>query len=337
MTAPNTIRTLGWSQRCARRFAQWILLWLAALGLLTASGCSWFRRTTPIPPPPQVFEQPPTLDQLLTAVNAQSDRVLDVQTDSGRLTAEGYPGLRANLRLLRPKHLRLQASFMTNQVLDMGSNAERFWLWSMGDPVLFARHDQFASTAAVQLLPVEPTWLVDALGLIHFEPTGGHRGPFQRSDGMIEVHTPIASAAGPRVRVVAIHPQYGYITEVQMRDQAGGLLAIAQADRHRYDEATQVTLPHRVRLELMTSQLPIRAFTFETDAYVINQLQSPDANPNLWVMPPGPAHDLAHGPVQLGPAQPLQTAPAPSGAPQYQQFDAASLQGFRPEYRGYQR
>lgn len=314
-----------------------LALWLGLGVALVAPGCSWFRRSTPIPPPPQIFEQPPTLDQLLTAVNSQTDRVLDLQTDSGRLTAEGYPGLRANLRLLRPQHLRLQASFMTNRVLDMGSNDQQFWIWSSGSPVLYARHDQFASSVASQLLPVEPTWLVDALGLIHFNPQGGHRGPYQRSDGMIEVHTPIASAAGQRVRVVAIHPQYGYITEVQVRDQAGKLLALAQADRHHYDEVTQVTLPHRVRLELLTSQLPIRAFTFETDSYAVNQLQSAAANPNLWVMPPGPAHDLAHGALEVGAPQPLQTRPPNAAAPPKQPWDAASLEGFRPEFRGYRR
>ncbi len=53
-------------------------------------------------------------------------------------------------------------------MLDVGSNSELFWFWVREAPtraVLFSRHDQFAQSAAAQILPIEPTWLPEALGL----------------------------------------------------------------------------------------------------------------------------------------------------------------------------
>ncbi|MCA9178585.1 MAG: hypothetical protein KDB14_29190 [Planctomycetales bacterium] len=318
-------RTLAGDALPSRR----VLLCSGLALMLSAPGCKYFQRHVELEtPPPELFQQPPSLPELLGALNARSDRVLDLQTDMGHVTAPGFPRVPASLRMLRPRHMRLQANLLTRPVLDLGSNEERFWVWGAGEPVRFARHDQFANSAAATLLPVEPTWLMEAMGLIHFDPAGAHQGPFQREDGNIEVHTIVASSLGQRIRVVAIHPQYGYITEVQMRDARGGLLAIAKASRHRYFSEQQVTLPRRVSLDLVASQLPVKSFEFEAESYTVNLLHSVAAHPNLWAMPAGPSVDLAASGLQ---GVPLGAARSQPSQPSAQTANAE----FHPQYRGY--
>ena len=297
----------------------------------SAAGCHLFpRQEAEIVPPPVVFNQPPTLPEVIQAVNSQSDRIVDVQADAARLSVAGFPAsLRASLRLERPRRMRLKATLMGNPLLDVGSNDELFWMWTTDSPVLFARHEQFENSVAKQILPVEPTWLIDAMGLIHFDPQGPHQGPYRRQDGGIEIHTRLATRSGERLRVVGIHPQYGYITEVQMRDMQGQLLAVARADRHRHDPIQNVTLPGRVQLELVNSQLPASSFTLEADSYIVNQLQASGSNPNLWAMPPGASQDLADPRLRL-PA-------APQPGPNWNTPPTADARGFRPEFRGYTR
>ena len=94
---------------------------------------------------------------------------------------------RANIALERPRRFRLRADTMiTGPEVDLGSNDELFWFWVRRSPepaVYFCRHDQFSSSVARQVLPVEPEWLIDALGVATLDPAGDHSGPVAVGQG----------------------------------------------------------------------------------------------------------------------------------------------------------
>lgn len=274
------------------------------------SGCSWwpFKRTPEINAP-VVFEAPPTAVQLAEAVNANSSRVHQLESQV-KVSLDGLPGLTGNLALEKPHRFRLQANLLGVSGLgtDVGSNDDLFWVWiktalpGQSPTLLYARHAEFAVSSTRQVLPIEPAWIRDALGLTEINPYGQLDGPYERSDGQFEIRSRVDTPSGPNVRVLVIHPKYGWVTEQSVYNAQGILLAVAKSSRHRYYPEADVSLPQRVEVELMPNSEQAQGLTLDLGSYNINRLSGDPAR--LWAMPdPDGVQkiDLA-GPVSLDPA-----------------------------------
>ena len=295
-----------------------------------------------VQPAPIAFGMPPTLEDVIRVVNTNSERVRQLYTDNATLTIEGMPALRASLAAERPRRLRLRAQFIgVGQVLDLGSNDELFWAlidapqFATGAPraVYYARHDQFRRSHVSALLPIEPEWLIDAIGMMRFDPQHLHEGPYTRGPGRLEIRTRLPSPDGEVTRVVVVDATYGWILEQHLYDSQGQLFASAFTSEHRYYPSAGVSLPHHVEIRLPP---PNPAIRLEVASYRINQLY---ADPNqLWAMPTYTGYRFVNlGDPALGAASPVPDAaslpsgsmPSPAAAPGY------PAAGFRPRYRGY--
>ncbi|HID77162.1 MAG TPA: hypothetical protein EYP56_14345 [Planctomycetaceae bacterium] len=152
-------------------------------GLLVAAtaGCAWLNRPSPWTPPP-VFTAQPTLEQVIAAVNANSSRIQSFATERATLSGPGIPTLRASIVFQRPRRFRLRGETgLSGPELDVGSNDELFWIWirrSQPKALYHCRHDQFAASPVRQSLPIQPDWLIQALGVVEFDPALPHQGPF---------------------------------------------------------------------------------------------------------------------------------------------------------------
>ncbi len=180
--------------------------------------------------------------------------------------------LRATLDFDRPHRVRLIAeTSFTGRELDLGSNDEVFWVWmkQMQPPTVFyGRHDQFYQSYAQHILPVPPHWLVEAIGLVYLDPAGMHDQPYAARPGIFQVRTRLPTQHGELTRILDIDAQRAWIVQQQLFDSQGQKLASASASETRYDPIQGVSLPGNVHVELPPAQL---AFTFEADAYAINQ------------------------------------------------------------------
>ncbi len=246
-------------------------LWLVLL-LVCSGGAScrqWVRPAAP--QSPIAFSGPPTLDDVIYAVNANSFKVRQLSTESATLSTAGAPALRASLSIERPLRLRLRGRLI-GQELDLGSNDELLWFWARSDPehsLYYAYHEQFVQGATNNILPVGPDWLIEAVGLINLEPSGLHEGPLQRPDGGCEIRSRLDRRGVAFTRVLVIDSKYGWVREQQVLDSAGRLLAVARNSNHRFYPEAGVTLPHRVHIELPPTQL---SFQLEVSRYSVNQL-----------------------------------------------------------------
>lgn len=163
----------------------------------------------------------------------------------------------------------------------MGSNDELFWLWVRrnSEPgVYFARHEQFAGSAAQQMMPIEPQWLLDALGLAQFSPSDFHEGPRPQSDGTFEIRSVLRTAAGEVTKTTVVDA-HAWILQQHVYDQQGGLLASALARSHRYYPEHGVSLPEKLDIQMPKAQLSL---SIDLGSVAINQ---PAANPQIWEMP----------------------------------------------------
>jgi hypothetical protein len=183
----------------------------------------------------------------------------------------GLPPVSLDMAYEQPRRLRLKAGTgFTGQELDLGSNEELFWFWARQNPqpaLFFARHDQFALSPNRGLIPIEPLWILDAIGLPTFNPAHRYDEPMLRGNGVVEVRERFPAPDGEHTKVMLIHAQYAWVMEQQVFDARGRLLAAAKASDHEYYPYAQVALPRKVDFELPPAQM---AFTVETQGYSLN-------------------------------------------------------------------
>jgi len=290
------------------------------------------------PAAPTMFAGPPTLQEVIAAVNASSGQIRQLQSDSASLSVQGMPTLRASVAAGPPRNFRLRANFIgVGEVLDLGSNDQLFWAMvdapqlatDVPKAVYFARHDQYRHSVARQMLPIQPQWLVEAFGLVQLNPAGIHEGPYQRSTGQLEIRSRIASPDGDLTKVLVMHDRFGWIQEQHWYDPRGQLIASVFASQHQYEPAAGVSLPHVIDVRLPPPALSLR---ISVETYAINQLYTDPAQ--LWTMPAFegyPQIDLAAAAPQ---SPPLPTAPPAYPAPAVPR-NAFPQTGYRLNYRGY--
>jgi hypothetical protein len=278
------------------RFSKSAGILLAVTILLSASGATCQRQmlTNPFaaagPSSPQVLPENATRDQIVAAVNQNSSRIQSISVTGATITIPdmmGLPLLSGNIAAERPGRFRLTAgTAVSGQEIDLGSNDELFWTWvrrNQPPAVYFCRHAQFANSNIRQVMPVEPSWLLAALGIVDMDPADVFDGPLPspRGVGTVELRSRMPSASGPLQKVTLIDARRALVLEQDIYDQSGTrLLASARAESHRYYEQQQISLPDRVSIQLPSANLRM---TINLGTVQINQLTAD--RQQLWTLP----------------------------------------------------
>jgi hypothetical protein len=249
-------------------------------------------------PLPRALPPAASLDQVIQVVNDNSAKIQSFSSSKASISTPGFPSLRANLAFERPRNFRLRGdTLLTGPEVDLGSNGELFWTWvrRMQPPALyFCRHEQFATSPARQMIPIEPEWLIQALGVVSFEPTEQHQGPFPVGAGRVEIRSSRPSAGGSDqalTRITIIDDSRGVVLEQHLYDQAGQPLAMAILSRHTSDPISGATMPRHVDIKCPPARFEL---TIDLSDVQINQ---PSGEPQVWIKPQYPGYtdvDLAN-------------------------------------------
>jgi hypothetical protein len=288
---------------------RYLLLSLVAVGLFALSGSSCPRAFTLSTPPPRVLPPSPTLPQIVQAVNQNSGQIQSFSSGSATISGPGWPALRCSIAFQRPRLFRLRAETgLTGPEVDLGSNDQLFWFWvrrNQPPSVYFCRHDQFAMSRARQMVPVEPDWLIDALGVTQLDPQLPHQGPYPVAGRRaLQVRTILDTADGPVTKVTIIDASSALVMEQYLLDARSQVRASAVAEGHRRDPATGLWMPAAVQVNCPAAQFAIKVNLGNVE---INRLAP---NPELWAMPsyPGtPPVDLCD--PRFGPASAMSSQP----------------------------
>lgn len=255
-------------------------------------------------PTARVLPSEATLEQVTMVVNENSSRIQSLSADGAKISSSEFPTLHADLAVERPQRMRLiaKATALTGAEFDFGSNDELFWFWvkrPQPPALYFCRHDQFDYSSSRNVLPVDPDWLIEALGIVTFDPAEQHQGPFPVGKGNIKVCTIVQGPTGQLTKVRVIDSAHGWIVAQHIYDANGQRLASATASGHRRDPQSQAILPRHVEI-----QWPQTNFSLKIDLgdVTVNQLATGDGQ--LWTKPeyPGwPDVDLATVQLSVGP------------------------------------
>lgn len=269
-------------------YAVWFCLGMLCLGCRT------------FPAPQESYVGPelpvnPTYEQIASFVNANSCQINTVIADQASLSSPGFPTLRAELLFERPYRLRLRGeTSLSGLELDVGSNDEVFWFWvKRNEPPAFyfcryADLDQPASLAR-RVVPIDPRWLVEALGITQLDPNGPHEGPVSLAGGRLEVRTPRPTPDGLMTKVTVVDARYGFILAQHLYDPQGRLLASTVSYNHRREPVSGLVLPRSVEISVPQSAMVLR---LNLGNARINQ---PIPNPSLaWNMPVYPGYPMVN-------------------------------------------
>jgi hypothetical protein len=223
---------------------------------------------------PIAFQTPPDTLRIVESLNRNAAKIRSIQADNVTISTAGMPSLRGSFVLERPRNLRLRASILglSATEVDVGSNNDFFWaaVPEMGGPptMYYLRQAELAAPQAQAALTAHPDWLLEALGLLELDPNVPYQGPYERSGGTLEIRSRTPFAGMQAIRVLAIHPRYGWLEETAYYTPDGKLLAKAVASRHRYDAATETTLPGLIQVEV-----PAYALSAQMDvgSYAVNR------------------------------------------------------------------
>ena len=271
------------------RTFSWILITLVCF---VSGGATCMPRgaSSPFPPPPPVLNETPSLEDVTTAVNRTSaiSQLSTISASVDVLSMPNLPKLSGTLHLQREKEFRLQANLpiVLGSGLDMGSNNQMFWFEvpeGMTKTLYYASHDKYRQQLHRAILPVDPTWLMDALGLIQLDPSAVVAGPVVRPDGKLEIRSRISMPDGLYERVCFIANPGGYVTDQLLYAPSGALIASSQAENHQFYEQYQCVLPHLVTINLTPAGGPPLSMKIDVGTYAVNQLLTGD--PNIFAMP----------------------------------------------------
>jgi hypothetical protein len=291
----NSARRITEPDRLAPRAAGAKFAWLMVLvSLFAGSGATCQRPiivnpfAAPGPTAPQVLTAGAARDQIIAAVNQNSAKIQSLSATSATITIPdtlGLPLLKGNIAAERPGRFRLTAgTSLTGKEVDIGSNDDLFWVWvrrNQPPAVYICRHDQFAGSNIRQVMPIEPSWLLAALGMVDIDPATVFDGPLPRGDGTVELRSWMPSSSGRLNRVTVIDARTAWVVEQHVYDPSGTtLLASAVAESHWYDSVQQVSLPERVSIRLPTAGLALK---IDLGRMQVNQL--PGDRQQLWALP----------------------------------------------------
>lgn len=300
-----------------------LLLALATCG--SAPGCKswspWVQRQQDAPP--VLFSTIPQKEELLAALSIPSAKIQSLQTQGATVSIAGVPNIASDISLQRPGRFRFKASSsFIGQLVDMGSNDEMLWFWTSQGPspdVYFARHDRLMASPIRQRLAIDPSMVIEALGLLDIRPEQVVGEPVAAGKDRLQLVCKQVSPAGELTRTLLVHSKHGYLLEQRITDAAGRPTLNARLSQQRHYALDGVTLPHEIDLHIpggdMRVQLHVQRYsinqpfpngdaTFAFPREQLAQYQLIDiADPNF--VPPGqrpPAQYSSPGYPQSGPA-----------------------------------
>jgi hypothetical protein len=225
--------------------------------LLLLGGCSPSMRT---PNQGRLPSETPTAAQLVKYLNDSSGKIqsievrdvfIDAQQDTKKV------GLKGHMACQKPRNFRLMGDVVGQSAADVGSNDKEFWYWISKNepPYLFhCGHQDFAEGRARGNFPIQPDWIMEALGMAERDPNGTYE-PVKATQTTFElVQKTLSPQRQPIRKVTVFNRAPGSASSPQVmshriEDANGKLICSALITSVQYDEASRAVIPRQVKLE----------------------------------------------------------------------------------------
>jgi hypothetical protein len=197
-----------------------------------------------------------TADKIVAALNANAQRVQTLQCQEVDMTCtQGIQSfnLQGTMVCQKPRNFRLNAKLMNNTIVDMGSNNQEFWWWiSKADPpyLFHCTYDDFARSQGRIQLPFQPDWVIEALGMMEYDPHKQHQ--LASNGNKLELIEETVSPQGKPVRKITTlvrSENRVQVTAHILEDNRHKPICSAMITQVQQDRTTGAFLPKVVELK----------------------------------------------------------------------------------------
>jgi hypothetical protein len=331
--------------------AAWIVL--AGLTVAWSGGCQkpfQLRPSDPLGRLPPSLPPTPSLADITRVVNANASQIRSFSSNQASLSGTGFPALRANIAFERPQRLRLRGDLsLIGAMVDVGCNDDLFWFWAKPNQpsgVYYCRHDDYAGSPAKQNIPVDPYWLLDALGLAEFPANLQHVGPHPLSGNRWAVQTIRQTPDGPARRTTIVDGRLGLVLEQHIYDAKNQRIATALSGKFHQDPTTRLFMPRSVKIQC-PPRPGVQEFSLQLDMADLQINRELPSGAALWQMPAidgSPPINLCRtggapptapaGTIPTGAVAPVQRGLLPAGQSTFSQpGPPALMQPGQPSYQ----
>jgi len=302
------------------------LLTVLGFALLSNLGCKALQTTfgaRPAAKLPVVFTTTPTLEQVKEEFNKRYASIQSLSTSTAVFSTSSVAISMRSCKIAyeKPKKLRVTGGVTLGMgtEIDLGSNDELFWFWvKRSDPkaIYYAKHEEFANSPTRSIIPIEPEWLIETLGIIELKETDTHEGPRRDNEGNLQITSFLKTPRGAYPRIVTFHPQTGAILNYQIYTPNGQPFVGAVLSDHEVDPLHGILYAKKI---VITCPEANETITINMGSVTFNS--SSGFSPGAFVMPTYPDYipiDIC-GPEyrqQFAPGQQLSPA-FPSTTTQY--------------------
>jgi hypothetical protein len=306
-----------------------------ALAILLLAGCSlrdsdWFHMRTPI------IANEASVDEIVQVLNVNT---LGTQTQQGlkswhatnaTVCVSGMVNVPATVAVEAPRNLRIRIAhpLSHNEVFDIGSNEEEFWVWAKdSEPagVVHVRHDEVEVISQYYDLPLHPDWMMEVFGVVPLNPDDYRREESDEGSRYVDLVGHKTAPNGMLVgNVIRVDLRRGVIVQRSLHDEEGTVLGVARYSDHERDPHSQLMLPRQVELEVPAMDTSV---TFYLNDVLLNP---PAMQARVWT-PPRIAGEPDIQLVETLPPEARRSTPSdPFGG----EPGVVSLPGHRPESPG---
>ena len=232
-----------------------LMLLLAAT--VATSGCASLRGRSTARTTRRVLPATATCEQVVAEVNrnvlgdGSRPGLASWRSDHARVSITGLPvSLQTSIAVEAPRSLRIRvAGPMGGNAMDLGSNGDEFWLWSKeADPtsLLVGRHGEAMDPRLAEVMPFEPEWLLDVMGVTPMSPTDVRMTGGGDTVQLVTDHTTPSGLRVEKVKRVSLVT--GEILGHELREPDGRTIAKAEVRRQYRCPQTGLLLPEEVRV-----------------------------------------------------------------------------------------
>ena len=261
---------------------------------------------------PAVVGENPTSTELVQAVNANSAKINSLYCERASIGTNGFSGWAASgVYFDRPNKLRVRSAIpIGGQIMDCGCDGEQFWFWIKSDGPNYLYHcrlDQYQSSAANEVLPLDPTWFPEILGVVDIREEDILEEPVRQNDGSQKLIVKKTRADGVYRKHIFLESKTAAIKRQDVQAPDGSTVLSVVCKEHQYLEGPGIVLPRRIEIDCRTE--PEIKIYLTLDNPVVNDTSKFAAT--IFQMP----NDLNAKLVDLGATSPSNAASQSSAAP----------------------
>jgi hypothetical protein len=209
----------------------------------------------------------PTSTDLVRFLNRNAEKIQVLEcsdvTIDGKQGYQAAPTLYGDMVCQKPHNFRLQAKFVSNPAVDIGSNDQELWYWiGKADPHVF--HVDYKNLGNVKEMPFpfQPDWILEALGMANLDETKQYTLSDTKTEWLLEEAA--TSPQGQAVRKVTVFNKANtkgstpQITAHRLLDDKGNLICSATIVEVQQDPETRAILPRKVILSYPKEKMELK-------------------------------------------------------------------------------